>query len=65
MRDSRPCPACGQPVEQRHDVGRPRRFCDDRCRARFHREKPIADASAEIERLLAALRAVNALQPDD
>lgn len=55
-----PCPACGSPVEQRHDVGRPRVYCSDSCRsaaARRRREAEVADeirAAADVLRSLAA-----------
>lgn len=48
-----PCPSCGDPVEQRHDVGRPRIYCGNRCKATATRRR----ARAEREHLRAVYTA--------
>ncbi len=33
------CLECGKPIEQNH-IGRPRKFCSDKCRSRWHSKHP-------------------------
>lgn len=55
-----PCPACGEPVAQRHRRGRPRRYCDEACvTAAYRRRKRAADAEA-LARAAEALKALRA-----
>lgn len=36
---SRMCLECGKPIEPNH-TGRPRKFCSDKCRSRWHSKHP-------------------------
>lgn len=48
-----PCPTCGVPVERRHSVGRPPRFCSAKCRHAFRNVRAV-----RAERALAGTREV-------
>lgn len=63
-----PCPSCAAPVEQAHDVGRPRVYCSDACRydaARRRRMTRHAEAINRAAAMLASLRAASANLPAD